>query len=511
MEYQELLTNMLASLAAANFMGNGMMIDEMEHQNSESAFNHACVNLPLKNFSKSRDLLMIARKFCENDQTLLDELTMIDIQMIYLELLNGNVSRACEIAEKISNLKDLKDPTKRIMWETNWICLRKDRDFFEIQRRLKQTVDETLINRLPTYQREVILFNHALLSFHMDKSNVAREEILRGQQNSKLDPIKGKWLLLACAVLLKERKMDEAVELMRNELAKNPNSMASSMIPLGLAELLLRSSTDIHATILTLQSIPNAIDNYGIVRALLACCDVANDPQAARLFLDESMKAGKLKWEILREYARFLYRHHYTSEAMSIYDQLIKMPIASSNTSLIAEAIQAYAPHQPTIADRLSLLLPSEEAKNLPFMLSKSEIDTLENLPTYKSGMVTRKTTTTQPILPADTKTMDRIPKPKPKAHKKRKNKPAKNYDPNKLPDPERWIPRHLRSSYRIKQEKRSSEKRTIREQPTKSQTIRSPLDKSPTIKSPTTTSIRPRSSPASSSPPLSNIKVPRK
>ena len=513
MEYQELLTNMLASLAAANFMGNGMIIDEMKPQSMELAFNLACVNLPLKNFSKSRDLLMMAKKFCEDDETLLEELTMIDIQMIYLELLNGNVPKACEIAEKMSGLKDLKDPTKRIVWETNWVCLRKDQDFFEVQRRLKPMADETLINRLPSYQREVILFNHALLGFQMGKSSVAREEIHRGQLNSNLDLIKEKWLLLACAVLLKERKMDEAIELVRNELEKNPNSVASSMIQLGLVELLLRSSTDIHATILALQSIPNAMDNHGIVRALLACCDVVGNPSAAKSFLDESVKAGKLSWEILREYARFLYRHQYTSEAISIYEQLINMPIASNNTSLIAEAIQVYAPYQPAIADRLSLSLPSEGTKHPSSMLSKSEIDALENLPTYKSGMITKKTTTTTtPVIP-DTKTMDRVTKPKPKAHKKRKNKPAKNYDPDKLPDPERWMPRHLRSSYRIKQEKRSSKKEPIREQITKSQTIRSPPDRPPTSKSPTvTSSIRPRSSPASSSSsPPTNIKAPRK
>lgn len=44
------------------------------------------------------------------------------------------------------------------------------------------------------------------------------------------------------------------------------------------------------------------------------------------------------------------------------------------------------------------------------------------------------------------------------KKHKKRKRKGKlpKNYDPNVTPDPERWLPRHERSGYRKKRDRRN-------------------------------------------------------
>lgn len=44
------------------------------------------------------------------------------------------------------------------------------------------------------------------------------------------------------------------------------------------------------------------------------------------------------------------------------------------------------------------------------------------------------------------------------KKHKKRKRrgKLPKNYDPNVAPDPERWLPRHERSGFRKKRDRRN-------------------------------------------------------
>lgn len=44
------------------------------------------------------------------------------------------------------------------------------------------------------------------------------------------------------------------------------------------------------------------------------------------------------------------------------------------------------------------------------------------------------------------------------KKHKKRKRrgKLPKHYDPNVVPDPERWLPRHERSGFRKKRDRRN-------------------------------------------------------
>jgi len=46
----------------------------------------------------------------------------------------------------------------------------------------------------------------------------------------------------------------------------------------------------------------------------------------------------------------------------------------------------------------------------------------------------------------------------KKKAKRKRKGKLPKNYDPNVPPDPERWLPRHERTGYRKKKDRRNKD-----------------------------------------------------
>lgn len=46
----------------------------------------------------------------------------------------------------------------------------------------------------------------------------------------------------------------------------------------------------------------------------------------------------------------------------------------------------------------------------------------------------------------------------KKKAKRKRKGKLPKNYDPHMPPDPERWLPRHERTGYRKKKDRRNKD-----------------------------------------------------
>lgn len=477
LEYGELMTNMLASQASANLIGTPMVLDKVVGETMEMTFNYACISMALGDYMKSRDLLMMARKCCESDEIYKDDVPIIDMQLVYIEQRLGNAEKAREILDRLISSKNLKDSIRRIILEMNLVCLKGVDDLFESQRRLKQAIDDINLNQFASYQKEAILFNHALLNFHMGKYSIAKEEVERGRLNSKLGNFRFKWLLLASALFLKEKKMEEAIEFIRNELKMDQDS-SNSLVHLILPQLLILSGHDSKTLISTLQAIPHAEENSDIVRVFLVCCDIAKNPQVARSFLDPCFKAGKLDMPTARDYARFLYRCGFVPEAITIYDHITNASTSLSDKSLIAEAIQVCALLKPAMADRLSKLLPSEPVETIS-PLTKSEIDTLENLPTYKSFTLAKK-----PFHAIDTRMIDSQIKLKSKSKKKKKTKFPKNYDSNQTPNPERWLPKHLRSTTHLaKQEKTSSRKDVLKKSESSVQVPLNILGKSPPTK----------------------------
>jgi signal recognition particle subunit SRP72 len=467
-----LVTNILACWAAANFINPHILKNAemtIEHDTMEIAFNHACVDLSLKNYLKAREWLNLAQKMGEDDDELRDELPMINIQMGFIEQVSGHIPAASAYMEKLATSKVIKDRTRRVVLENNLIGLRGKTHLLESQRRLNRITEETLLNRLPSYQREAIAFNHALLNLHMGKVILSRKEAEKGWKQGTLKTLKPKWLLLICTSLMKEKKTMEAIQWLQRELQKTTTDSMGSSLHLALAQLFLCTYENIDSVIVALQSIPNASTHGKIMKALLICYHISHKIEMAKSYFDPLIKADKLDENTIREYARFLYQNHHIEDAAALYDKLLQKVLPSSpsydDLSLIAEAIQIYALFQPTVADRLALLLPSETTQKTS-SLTPSDVDRLENLPTYKSWSLTKKPATATAVISSqeiDTQMVDdRSLKHKPSLRKKRKNKLPKCYDPNRTPDPERWLPKHRRSTYRDerkKQRKRQEKK----------------------------------------------------
>lgn len=99
--------------------------------------------------------------------------------------------------------------------------------------------------------------------------------------------------------------------------------------------------------------------------------------------------------------------------------------------------------------DRISKDLPSIEN-----VIASLDVDSLETSNWSLGAKYVKKTAKTEQS-PANS---NQLVKEKKKKKRKRKKKLPKNYDPNVDPDPERWLPRYERSTFKKKKDKRAAQ-----------------------------------------------------
>lgn len=132
---------------------------------------------------------------------------------------------------------------------------------------------------------------------------------------------------------------------------------------------------------------------------------------------------------ILKQTAAFKLKSGRYSEAAVDYEELVRED--PTDAQAVAGLVAAYVEIDPAKAEQYGNALPS-------IALDHLDVQSLErSVPGVKRGYVRKA--------PGQT------PQVKTKSKKKRKPLVPKNYDPNNTPDPERWLPKYERSSYRVK------------------------------------------------------------
>ncbi|CAG8829083.1 26036_t:CDS:2, partial [Racocetra persica] len=135
---------------------------------------------------------------------------------------------------------------------------------------------------------------------------------------------------------------------------------------------------------------------------------------------------------ILKQTAAFKLKTSRYREAAQDYEQLVKDdPL---DIQALAGLVASYSQYDVNLAEKYE--------SSLPDISTSMEID-VESLEKVVPGV--KKSY----IKKADTKTMEKQTKATPKKKKKRKPLLPKNYDPAVPPDPERWLPKRDRSSYK--------------------------------------------------------------
>lgn len=150
-----------------------------------------------------------------------------------------------------------------------------------------------------------------------------------------------------------------------------------------------------------------------------------------------------------RQAADFHLRSGEPQVAASSLEELLRLNPGDSKT--LAQLVIAYAQFNPAKAQNLSKQLPQLKSSN------STEVDVLETSNWMMGTKVIKKAAKVEASPKPGTPGNDELIQKK-KKKKKKKTKLPKNYVEGVMPDPERWLPKHERTGYRKKKDRRNKD-----------------------------------------------------
>ncbi|ESQ28523.1 hypothetical protein EUTSA_v10018246mg [Eutrema salsugineum] len=422
----------------------------------ELAFNTACSLIEKNNYADAEQLLLAARRIGQEtltddgfaDEDIENELAPISVQLAYVQQLIGkNQESTSSYVDFIK--RNLDDEPSLAVAVNNLIALKGSKDVSDGLRKLDRLkekdsqifqLSQALDAKLSQKHKEAIYTNRVLLLLHANKIDQARElcAALPGLFPESVTPT-----LLQSAVLVRENKAAKAEELLGQCAEKFPEK--SKSVLLARAQI-AASASHPHVAAESLSKITDIQHQPATVATIVVLKERAGDNDGAAAVLDSAIKwwsnsmIENNKLSILMpEAASFKLRHGQEEEASRLYEEIVKTHRSTDAlVGLVTTLARVNVEKAETYAKQL---------KPLPG-LKAVDVDNLE------------KTSGAKPMegaaAAAADSSMQEDVKNKEKAKRKRKRKPKypKGFDPanpGPPPDPERWLPRRERSSYRPK------------------------------------------------------------
>ncbi|EOA33342.1 hypothetical protein CARUB_v10020124mg [Capsella rubella] len=424
----------------------------------ELAYNTACSLIENNNYADAEQLLLTARRIGQEtltddftDEDIEVELAPIIVQLAYVQQLLGQTQESTNSYVDIIK-RNLDDEPTLAVAVNNLIALKGSKDISDGLRkfdRLKEKdsqifqLSQALTAKLSQKNKEVIYANRVLLLLHANKMDQAREicAALPGMFPESVIPA-----LLQAAVLVRENKAAKAEELLGQCAEKFPEK--SKLLLLARAQI-AASASHPHVAAESLSKIPDIQHFPATVATIVSLKERAGDNDGAAAVLDSAIKwwsnsmteSNKLS-VLMPEAAAFKLRHGQAEEASRLYEEIVKN---HSSTDALVGLVTTLARVNVEKAETYE-----KQLRPLPD-LKAVDVDNLEN------------TSGAKPIVGAAASSSQvEAKKEKAKRQRKRKPKYPKGFDPENpgpRPDPERWLPRRERSSYRPKRkEKRATQ-----------------------------------------------------
>lgn len=422
----------------------------------ELAYNTACSLIDRSKYTDAEQLLLSARRVGQEtlmEENLADdeieiELAPISVQLGYVQQILGNTQEALESYTDIIK-KNLDDELSLAVAINNLIALKGPKDISDGLRKLDKLVEKGdgtqkfqltrgLDIKLSPKQKESVYLNRMLLLLHSNKMDQARE--LAGALPAMF-PLSAMPVLLQAAVHVRENKASKAEEILGQFADKFPDR--SKVVLLSRAQIAATAghpqvSADSLAKIADIQHMP------ATVATIVSLKERSGDIDGAVAVFDSAIQwwsnamAEDNKLDIIKqEAAAFKLKHGRKEEAARLYEDLVK---SHGSMEALVGLIQTAAYTDVEKAEAYE-----KQLKPLPG-LRTVDVDGLEKTSGAKPSESGPKLSVAESY---EAKTKD-------KTKKKRKRKPKypKGFDPanpGPPPDPERWLPKRERSSYRPK------------------------------------------------------------
>ncbi|KAG8054409.1 hypothetical protein GUJ93_ZPchr0001g33199 [Zizania palustris] len=429
----------------------------------ELAYNSACSLIESKKYSEAKEQLELAKRIGKEELMVEDygddeieyELAPVSAQLAYVNQLQGQTQEAMEAYANMTN-RNLADPSSLAVATTNLISLKGTKDAADSLRKLGRLIEksaspnqlqlkESLEFKLSPRQKEALYSAHVLLLLHANKIDQAHELVggLLGMFQDITFPV-----LLQAAVHVREKKIQKAEEVLGRYAEKHPEN--SKGVLLALAQIAANTNhfqiaADSLSKIVDIQHMP------ATVATLVALKERLGDSNGASSVLDSAIQWWKNSMTednkldvFIREAATFKLNHGRDEEACQLYEELVKR---FGSTEAMAGLVATSA--------RTNLEKAEQYEKKLKPLPGLKGIN-IESLV---------KTSGARPFEMPKSTDLDVTEEVKKQKAKKRKRKPRypKGFDPanpGPPPDPERWLPKRERSSYRPKRKDKRAQVR---------------------------------------------------
>lgn len=448
-------TNLTAVISQLSKLGDKKYdIPTVKPDNTyEFMYNIACVLIERGDIEKAQDLLNQATKICRNtleeeeatEEEIQEELTAVRVQGAYCLQKLGREKEAQSEYIEVLKYKP-KDIGSLAIASNNLVVLNREHNVFDSKKKLKSTLSDELTLKLNTWQLKKITLNHcrfALITNQLDQCAQLCDNI-----EKKYPDLIEDITLLKAVILWRQNKTSEAIDILNKFVYQQKEPAAKLNCTLLAVKLLLMQNNTSEAITL-LENLGELKYKLGIVSTLVTLyLNVDNFKAASNLFNDTLFWYSQNEIDnskitvLLKQLAKLHLREQDPKEAVKRLSRLLELN--PTNKKFLAQLIIAYTQFDPEKAQMYSKQLP-------PLDFQDTDIDVLENTNWMMGSKLIKKST----LKPDPVGSKAEAEK---KCKKKRRIILPKNFNPDVPANPERWLPRHERTGYRKKKDRRNKE-----------------------------------------------------
>ncbi|XP_043228292.1 signal recognition particle subunit SRP72-like isoform X2 [Amphibalanus amphitrite] len=448
----------LAAVLAQLAMTNQPVPDASDLGDStyELVYNAACRLLAAGRYQAAERQLARAADLCRHtlredgadDDEVDQETAVIDVQRAYcLQRLGRPADAALLYHETLK--KRPSDGAVLAVAANNIVCINGDQNVFDSKKRMRAVTAEGAEAKLAGHQRRVMAVNQCLFSLLTHQGEALQKQL---SQLTERYPEEAVTAALIRASAAARKSPDEAVRLLSELRTDSPQQQL--LVQLAQVQLLVGRGQLLEAS-RQLGALGDLSRRPGVVSTRVALCVRAGSQEAAAQLLQEAVRqqaqAGARgdASQLWRQSADFSLRCGEPRAAAASLEELRRAQPGDVRT--VAQLVTAYSQFDPAAARRVSAELPP------PQLGTGLDVDALESTSWSAGGRPRRKDGLPSPGSPSSPDTPgDALIQNQNKKRKKKKPKLPKNYNPKVKPDPERWLPRRERSTFKQRKRRRN-------------------------------------------------------
>lgn len=454
-------TNLAAVIANLHACKNKLAkeVTKTREDTYELTYNSGCALVAGENYVEAEQKLLKAEDLCKKtleeddvaDDEIESEVGIIRVQLGYVLQMMGKKEKAIQLYSQVLKQKP-SDPGLCAVASNNVVSINKDQNVFDSKKKMKVATAAGLEHKLTSQQQLVIALNQCLLFMYTNQVEHCKELLknLKLQFTHNSDVV-----LVEAALYCHERNVNRAIDTLKHFAEENSEN--SLNISFTLVQLLLTQGR-VSQACSVLKSLGDVSFKPGVVSALVTLYQSIEDKASAAQTLEDAVDWYKkhqpksqelvLLW---REAANFHLNNGDAHAAARSLEELRK--IYPKDMKTLAQLITAYSKF-----DNKKALLASKDLPPVAEVSKSIDVDVLESTAWAMGVKYFKKAAKTEPS-PGTGKSVistagtDELIKKR--NRKKKKGKLPKNYDPTVDPDPERWLPRRERSTYKKRKDRR--------------------------------------------------------